>query len=83
MKKPALCHSESRPVGTKNPCSFFKRPVRQLTDACSLRTAEILRRPDQIGTPQDDVTGACAGSPRFQIPSSGWNSTCKRGESVA
>jgi len=69
--------------GPKNPCSFSKRPVRQLTDARSLRTAEILRRPDQIGTPQDDVTGACAVSAQFQLASSDWNSTCKRGESVA
>jgi len=45
------CHSEA-PVlwGPKNPCSFFERPVRQMTGECALRTAEILRRPKERGS---------------------------------
>jgi hypothetical protein len=44
VEKPATCHSESRLVGTKNPCSLFERPASE----GSLRTAEILR-PDKSG----------------------------------
>ena len=39
-----------RSLGPKNPCSWFGRPVRQLTDESSLRTAEILRRPKERGS---------------------------------
>gem|GEM_PF-1018058 len=62
------CHSEV-PVlwGPKNPCSFFERQASE----CSSRTAEILRRPDQIGTPQDDIPRVCTVFAQLQLPSLG------------